>query len=536
MTPKFTKWGHVIGILLILLTGRAWALDVATLNTLATGEAGKKIAAVESLVNDGDAAALPVLEALSAGTLYITDSKAVVIITPAAVLDALTGKPVAATPSEKISINNRLRQRLNTAIAALRLAAPERALRLAAAIELQKNVSETLLPLIERRLQLEQDAAVKAALLAAQAGLQLRAAEPAIRLKAIRDLTQSPSNNTKSLLLARLEKDVDGNPLEADAAVRQALHSALAAVDARLKWVGYVNHAFNGLSLGSILLLAALGLAITFGLMGIINMAHGELLMIGAYATYVVQIVFKNYWPIALDGYLLAAVPVSFITAALVGMALERSVIRHLYGRPLETLLATWGISLLLIQTVRVLFGAQNVEVANPVWMSGGWTVMTGLVLPYNRIVIILFALFVVILVWAMLNRTRLGLYVRAVTQNRSMAGCMGIPTAKVDVLTFGLGSGIAGLGGCALSQIGNVGPELGQGYIVDSFMVVVLGGVGQLAGTVVAALGLGEINKFLEPYAGAVLGKIIILALIIMFIQKRPQGLFALKGRSAES
>jgi urea transport system permease protein len=199
-------------------------------------------------------------------------------------------------------------------------------------------------------------------------------------------------------------------------------------------------------------------------------------------------------------------------------------------------LLATWGISLLLIQTVRVLFGAQNVEVANPVWMSGGWTVMTGLVLPYNRIVIILFALFVVILVWAMLNRTRLGLFVRAVTQNRSMAGCMGIPTAKVDVLTFGLGSGIAGLGGCALSQIGNVGPELGQGYIVDSFMVVVLGGVGQLAGTVVAALGLGEINKFLEPYAGAVLGKIIILALIIMFIQKRPQGLFALKGRSAES
>jgi len=258
--------------------------------------------------------------------------------------------------------------------------------------------------------------------------------------------------------------------------------------------------------------------------------------MIGAYATYVVQILFKQYWPDAFGGYLLAAVPVSFITAALVGMAMERSVIRHLYGRPLETLLATWGISLLLIQTVRVMFGAQNVAVDNPSWMSGAWTVTPGLVLPYNRIAIILFALFVVALVWVLLNRTRLGLYLRAVTQNRSMAACMGIPTPKVDLLAFGLGSGIAGLGGCALSQIGNVGPELGQAYIVDSFMVVVLGGVGQLAGTVVAALGLGEINKFLEPYTGAVLGKIIILVMIIIFIQKRPQGLFALKGRSAES
>ncbi|MEW6354183.1 MAG: urea ABC transporter permease subunit UrtB [Pseudomonadota bacterium] len=533
---SFIKLQYLLSLLCVLLTGRAWALDADTLGILAAADTAQRIVAIEKIVNTADAAALPALEALLAGALHIGDANVIVILTPQGAVDPLTAKAVTPLPRnlQKVSINNRIRQRLNSALAALKLAAPERAVRLAAAGELQKNASAALLPLIERRIQVEQDAAVKALLLAARASLQLNAPEREVRLKAIHDLAQSPSNHTKSLLLARLGNDAV--PLETDAQVRRALQSALAEVDIRLKWVGYLNHAFNGLSLGSVLLLAALGLAITFGLMGIINMAHGELLMIGAYTTYVVQILFKNYWPAAFDGYLLAAVPASFITAALVGMALERSVIRHLYGRPLETLLATWGISLLLIQTVRVLFGAQNVEVANPSWMSGGWAVMTGLVLPYNRVVIILFALFVVVLVWALLNRTRLGLFVRAVTQNRGMAGCMGIPTAKVDVLTFGLGSGIAGLGGCALSQIGNVGPELGQGYIVDSFMVVVLGGVGQLAGTVIAALGLGEVNKFLEPYAGAVLGKIIILALIIAFIQKRPQGLFALKGRSAES
>jgi urea transport system permease protein len=237
-----------------------------------------------------------------------------------------------------------------------------------------------------------------------------------------------------------------------------------------------------------------------------------------------------------LDWYIVAAVPMAFAVSALVGIALERTVIRFLYGRPLETLLTTWGISLMLIQSVRSLFGAQNVEVANPAWMSGGFSLGADVVLPYNRVVIILFAAFVVFLVWLFLTRTRLGLYVRAVTQNRTMADCMGIPTPRVDWLTFGLGSGIAGLGGVALSQIGNVGPDLGQSYIVDSFMVVVLGGVGQLAGTIIAAVGLGEINKFLEPFTGAVLGKIFVLIIIILFIQKRPQGLFALKGRMAES
>jgi urea transport system permease protein len=290
------------------------------------------------------------------------------------------------------------------------------------------------------------------------------------------------------------------------------------------------------LSLGSILLLAALGLAITYGLMGVINMAHGEMIMIGAYSTYLVQNAFRSYLPGAFDWYLLAALPVSFGIAALVGMVLERGVIRFLYGRPLETLLATWGISLVLIQSCRTIFGAQNVQVENPVWMSGGIELLTNVVLPWNRIVIIGFAFFVLLLMWLLLSKTRLGLFVRAVTQNRAMASCVGVPTRRVDTWCFGLGSGIAGLAGCALSQIGNVGPDLGQTYIVDSFMVVVLGGVGQLAGTVYAAMGLGILNKFLEGWAGAVLAKIFILVFIIIFIQKRPQGLFAVKGRFADA
>jgi urea transport system permease protein len=293
---------------------------------------------------------------------------------------------------------------------------------------------------------------------------------------------------------------------------------------------------FTGLSLGSILLLAALGLAITYGLMGVINMAHGELIMIGAYATWAVQNLFRAHAPEWFDTYMLAAVPASFFVAAAVGAVMERSVIRWLYGRPLETLLATWGISLVLIQAVRSLFGAQNVQVENPAWLSGGVQVMSNLTLPWNRLFIIGFALAVLAAMALLIARTRLGLFVRSVTQNRPMASCLGVDTAKVDTLAFSLGAGIAGLAGCALSQVGNVGPDLGQAYIVDSFMVVVLGGVGQLAGTVYAALGLGVVNKLLEGWQGAVLAKIMVLVFIVVFIQKRPQGLFAVRGRSVEA
>ncbi|NDC61919.1 MAG: urea ABC transporter permease subunit UrtB, partial [Betaproteobacteria bacterium] len=301
-------------------------------------------------------------------------------------------------------------------------------------------------------------------------------------------------------------------------------------------WGERLGALFTGISLGSILLLVALGLAITYGLMGVINMAHGELMMVGAYATYVVQALFRTHAPGWFDYYLPLAIPLAFLSAALVGAVLERTVLKHLYGRPLETLLATWGISLILMQTVRSLFGAQNVAVENPSWMSGGIQVSANLSLPWNRVLIVLFAMMVLAAVALLISQTRLGLFVRGVTQNRAMASCMGVNTARIDTYAFALGSGIAGLAGCALSQIGNVGPDLGQGYIVDAFMVVVLGGVGQLAGTVYAALGLGVLNKFLEGWTGAVLSKIAVLVFIIVFIQKRPQGLFAMKGRSAEA
>ncbi|MGE5640492.1 MAG: urea ABC transporter permease subunit UrtB, partial [Clostridia bacterium] len=340
-------------------------------------------------------------------------------------------------------------------------------------------------------------------------------------------LGASSNPSAKTLLLGFLET-------EKDEELRSEARKSLSAIEGRLAWGERLGTVFTSVSLGSILLLAALGLAITYGLMGVINMAHGELIMIGAYSTYVMQNLFKG--SAYFDWYLVAAVPISFLVSATVGMILERSVIRWLYGRPLETLLSTWGISLILIQAVRTIFGAQNVQVENPAFMSGGIEVLTGLVLPWSRIVIIGFSIFVLFLIYLLLNKTRLGLFVRGVTQNREMAGCVGVPTGRVDTWAFGLGSGIAGLAGCALSQIGNVGPDLGQGYIVDSFMVVVLGGVGQLAGTVYAALGLGFANKLLETWQGAVLAKIAVLVFIIVFIQKRPQGLFALKGRAVDA
>jgi urea transport system permease protein len=323
---------------------------------------------------------------------------------------------------------------------------------------------------------------------------------------------------------------------EADAQVQAALKAALSKVTSKLEWGEHAGVVFTGISLGSILLLAALGLAITYGLMGVINMAHGELMMIGAYATFVIQNLFRQYLPDLFDWYLLLAVPASFLAAALMGAILERSVFRFLYGRPLETLLASWGISLVLMQLVRTVFGAQNVQVENPNWMSGGFEILSNLTLPYNRLAIIVFAALVLVGMTLLIAKTRLGLFVRSVTQNRPMASCMGVNTARVDTMAFSLGAGIAGLAGCALSQIGNVGPDLGQSYIVDSFMVVVLGGVGQIAGTVYAALGLGLVNKFLEGWTGAVLAKILVLVIVVIFIQKRPQGLFAMRGRSAEA
>ena len=426
-----------------------------------------------------------------------------------------------------VRLNNRLRGLIETALASHQLLAADPALRLTAAQQLQKSARPAQLSFLEQQLASETDSDVQSALSLALANLQLVDSNPAVRLAAVRLLGETGEPLARTRLENLLQPGV-----ETDAAVRTAAETSLAQVERKLLIGDVLGQAFSGVSLGSILLLAALGLAITFGLLGVINMAHGEMLMLGAYATYGVQLLFQRYTPGAIEFYPLLALPVAFFVTAGVGMLLERTIIRHLYGRPLETLLATWGISLMLIQLVRLLFGAQNVEVANPAWLSGGLHVLPNLVLPYNRLVIVVFALAVVVLTWLLLNKTRLGLNVRAVTQNRNMAACCGVPTGRVDMLAFGLGSGIAGLGGVALSQVGNVGPDLGQGYIIDSFLVVVLGGVGQLAGTVYAAFGLGVANKILEPQMGAVLGKILILGLIILFIQKRPQGLFALKGR----
>jgi len=517
------------------------AVPPDAIRDLALGDNEAKLNAIKVLVSGGDPAALPILQALLNGEVQTVADNQVLRIegtgADATATDLLTGSAVVPVPASRddVVVNNRVRKQLINAIASFRLNGPDRAVRLAAAKELQSGADDDMLPAIGAALAREADAEVQSLLLLTQASIQLGSSDRNTRLAAIRALAGSNNPNTKTLLLGVLEQR-DGQFVEPDADVRAEAEKSLHAVQSRLSTGEIIGRVFSGISLGSILLLAALGLAITYGLMGVINMAHGELIMIGAYSTYVVQDIFRSRFSGWFDGYLIAAVPASFAVAALVGMILERTVIRFLYGRPLETLLATWGISLILMQTVRTIFGAQNVQVENPSWMSGGIEAITGVVLPWSRIVIIGFAAFVLLSMWLLLTRTRLGLFVRAVTQNRAMASCTGVPTRRVDTWAFGLGSGIAGLAGCALSQIGNVGPDLGQSYIVDSFMVVVLGGVGQLAGTVYAAMGLGIVNKFLEAWSGAVLAKIAVLVFIIVFIQKRPQGLFALKGRAVEA
>jgi urea transport system permease protein len=491
--------------------------------------------AVEAMAAARDPAALPLLEALAAGTLRVDSEGAPFVADEAGKLTPLEGPAAAKPPLETPLVDNRLRRVLESSLASLRLAAADPEIRLKAAEELSKRRNDDLAPILRSSLSKETDSEIKQALSLAIAQIDLSSDDVNRRLAALETIEEVADPSFKPELERIVQKDGQGNYVEKNETVRRAAHSALAAVERHAMWIGMVGHLFYGVSLGSVLLLAALGLAITFGLMRVINMAHGELLMIGAYSAFTVQKAFQTYAPDLVDWYLIVSVPVAFVVCALIGMLLERTVLRFLYGRPLETLLATWGISLILIQTVRLIFGAQNVTVANPSWLSGGVELLPGFVLTYSRLTVILFSAAVIGFVWYMLQKTPLGLQVRAITQNREMAAGMGIATRKVDMLTFGIGSGVAGLGGVALSQLGNVGPELGQTYIVDSFMVVVLGGVGKLAGTLAGALGLGIVNKVLEPAAGAVLGKIIILGFIILFIQRRPQGIFALKGRSAE-
>jgi urea transport system permease protein len=523
-------WIQKILLSVVLLwSSQGWALTASQAAALAIGDSSSRVEALRKIATDADEATIRLIQAMADDEVVVVEGVPL-IVQGAEGLDPVTGNVIQLPDNpEYIINNNRMRGEIDLVFAAIQLQSSDAGVRRNAIQTLKSDVDESKLPLIEAAIQKESVESIKDQLMQLRAAALLGSANPEKRIEAAAMLGAGSQTATKTLLLERLQ-------VETDPAVKSALEMSLQTVDARLAWGDRIGVMFTGLSLGSILLLVALGLAITYGLMGVINMAHGELMMIGAYATYVVQGVFQQYFPAAFDWYLIASLPVAFMVSALVGAAMERGVIRYLYGRPLETLLATWGISLILMQLVRTFFGAQNVGVENPSWMSGGVQVMGNLSLPWNRIMIVVFAIAVLLGVAYLISQTRLGLFVRGVTQNRPMAACMGVNTARVDTYAFALGSGIAGLAGCALSQVGNVGPDLGQGYIVDSFMVVVLGGVGQLAGTVYAALGLGVLNKLLEGWTGAVLAKIAVLVLIIVFIQKRPQGIFAMKGRSAEA
>ena len=498
-----------------------------------TDSFGDTADAIDALAASGDPRTGPLLEAIKdQRLLYSTEAKKVFIKDPSDKLtDAATGEPVASPPSDidNVRLNNRVRGMLDAALGSLTLMAKEPSRRFDAAQAVFKSRDSAALANIDKALEKETDPRVKKALAEARAAIILYSGDASAedKIAAIAVIRDRGDQDALGL--------IDGLPPDVPAAVRQAAASASTKIQGNLALWSALQNAWYGLSLGSVLLLAAIGLAITFGVMGIINMAHGEMVMLGAYTTFVVQELIRTHNPALFDYSLVIAVPLAFLFAGAVGIAIERSIIRFLYGRPLETLLATWGLSLILQQAVRTIFGPTNKEVGNPSWMSGAFD-LGGITITYNRLWIICFTLAVFVALLGMLRFTRLGLEMRAVTQNRSMAAAMGIRTARIDALTFGLGSGIAGIAGVALSQIDNVSPNLGQGYIIDSFMVVVFGGVGNLWGTLVGAFTLGIANKFLEPYAGAVLGKIAILVLIILFIQKRPRGMFALKGRAVEA
>jgi urea transport system permease protein len=523
----------VVGFAIGHTAAHAQSLDEA-LTHFTADDFDETNSGITAVAGSGSPRAEPILRALQKGQLmYSAENKAVYIQDDAGKLsDAATGAPVAGDPPadlDTVSINNRLRGTMDAALGGLTLLSSDPVKRADAAAAVFKSREASVLPTLESAIQKEQDPRIKRALMQARAAIILSSddAKDDDKLAAVAVIKERGDQDALGLLQSL--------PSGSSAAVVKAAAGAAAAVQNRLAIWNAVQNAWYGISLGSVLLLAAIGLAITFGVMGVINMAHGEMVMIGAYVTFVVQEAIRTQNPALFDYSLAIAVPLAFLVAGLVGILVERTIIRFLYGRPLETLLATWGLSLILQQAVRTVFGPTNREVGNPSWMSGAFE-FGGITITYNRLWIICFALAVFVALLGLLRFTRFGLEMRAVTQNRAMAASMGIRTGRIDALTFGLGSGIAGMAGVALSQIDNVSPNLGQGYIIDSFMVVVFGGVGNLWGTFVGSFVLGFANKFLEPYAGAVLGKIAILVLIILFIQKRPRGMFALKGRAVEA
>jgi urea transport system permease protein len=488
--------------------------------------------AAEDIAASGDPRAADLLKALLEGDLYYRKDDDRIVFAARiddgwALTDALSGDDLGSVgrrDATKITINNRMRGSLRASIAALTLASPDPTVRLSAAKEMFGTTDEGSIAALEAQLAQEDNVQVSDVIALALAIAALASESADARLAAVDALRTSLYPEARNALDELIRN-------EQDPAVLAAAEAARADTERRVRNMRRVETLFFGLSLGSVLVLAAIGLAITFGVMGVINMAHGELIMIGAYTTYLVQLAMPN----TIDWSLLVAIPAAFVVAGLFGIAIERGVIRFLYGRPLETLLATFGISLILQQLVRTSISAQNVIVENPSWMSGSWQLNPALSLTFNRLYIFIFALLVFVALLLILKRTALGLQVRAVSQNRAMARAMGVRSGRVDAMTFGLGAGIAGVAGVALSQLTNVGPNMGQGYIIDSFMVVVFGGVGNLWGTLVGGLTLGVANKFMEPWTGAVLAKILVLVFIILFIQRRPRGLFPQRGRAAE-
>ncbi|NUS21249.1 MAG: urea ABC transporter permease subunit UrtB [Mesorhizobium sp.] len=491
---------------------------------------------VRELTATGDPAVERPLAALAEGNLYIRAADSMVFVGKEGsdsiqLFDPLSGEAAGEASADdltQIGVNNTLRRTIRDALGTLTLGSKDPTVRIAAADTMFKTPDAANIEPLDAAIASEAVASVKALLEQARAASILVSDKPdADKLAAIALIGARGDRDALSLLTS-----VEAN---ASGAVKEAATAAIASINSTLALWDAGQNIWYGISLGSVLLLAAIGLAITFGVMGVINMAHGEMVMLGAYTTFVVQQVIRASFPGLFDWSLVIALPLAFLVAALVGLAIERGIIRFLYGRPLETLLATWGVSLILQQAVRTIFGPTNQEVGNPSWMSGSFGIGQ-LAITWNRLWILVFALLVFGVLLYVMKRTPWGLQMRAVTANRRMAASMGIKTPWVDALTFALGSGIAGIAGVALSQIDNVSPNLGRGYIIDSFMVVVFGGVGNLWGTLVGAFSLGIVNKFLEPYAGAVLGKIVVLVLIILFIQKRPRGLFALKGRAVEA
>ncbi|HVI90468.1 MAG TPA: urea ABC transporter permease subunit UrtB [Dongiaceae bacterium] len=522
-------------LLLCCQAGRAASADA--IDDAAAGFSSSSYADIEKTVAafaaSGDPAAAAILQALGDGQLMVTEDHHLFIqADDGSLTDIRNHQKVAAdaaADARPVKVNNKVRRAIEAAMGQLTLLSPDPVQRRAAAESVFHDPDPARLPLLEAAIAKERANGVKARLEQARAAILLTDASssPPDKLAAIATLVERGDQDARAMISASMAS--------ADPAVAAAATTAVKRIDLSLSLWSGVQSVYYGLSLGSVLLLAAIGLAITFGVMGVINMAHGEMVMLGAYTTFVVQDLIRVYVPGLADYSLLPAIPIAFLVSGLVGIIIERCIIRFLYGRPLETLLATFGLSLVLQQAIRSLFGASNREVTNPSWMSGSFD-LGGLVLTYNRLWIIVFAFAVFAGILLLLSRTPLGLQMRAVTQNRRMAASMGIRTEWLDSLTFGFGSGIAGIAGVALSQIDNVSPNLGQSYIIDSFMVVVFGGVGNLWGTLVGALSLGIANKILEPVAGAVLGKIVVLVLLVLFIQRRPRGLFPLKGRAVES